>query len=130
VKKLSFAQHFRLLHSSQFEYVFSNASIKAGNNYLLLLARPNTLAYSRLGLITPKKKIKKAVDRNRFKRLTREHFRTRREEINSLDIVALAKNNLSVLTAKEQNETINAMFNLLIEKCDNSKKEKKDESKK
>jgi ribonuclease P protein component len=124
VKNLRFTQRFRLLHSSQFEFVFSNASIKAGNDYILLLARPNTLTYSRLGLITPKKKIKKAVNRNRFKRLAREHFRKRREEINSLDIIALAKNNITVLTEKEQNEVINTIFNLLIKKQSNARKEK------
>lgn len=109
-------KHYRLLHSSQFEFVFSEASFKAGNNYLLLLARPNTLTYSRLGLITPKKKIRKAVNRNRFKRVTREHFRRRRGEIKSLDIIALAKNNLSELSKKQQNELIDSSFSALIKK--------------
>jgi len=116
VKKNSFTQRFRLLNSSQYEFVFSNASFKAGNEYILLLASPNSLTYPRLGLITPKKKIKKAVHRNRFKRVTKEHFRVRRDEINSLDIVALAKSNLSMLSIKQQNEVINSAFNILVKK--------------
>ena len=38
-----------------------------------------------------KKHLKKAVDRNRFKRLTRESFRHHQEQLKGLDIIVLAR---------------------------------------
>ena len=56
-----------------------------------LFARPNGLVHSRLG-ITTTRRLGKAVVRNRARRLVREAFRTRREEIPpGLDLVFVVR---------------------------------------
>lgn len=48
---------------------------------------PNNLAHSRLGLIVAGKVVRRAVGRNRVKRLLREVFRTRQQALAGLDLV-------------------------------------------
>lgn len=53
--------------------------------------RPNEMGYARLGLAISKRKIKKAVVRNRIKRLVRESFRLSQHQLAGIDIVVLAQ---------------------------------------
>ncbi|WP_036378885.1 ribonuclease P protein component, partial [Moraxella catarrhalis] len=46
---------------------------------------------ARLGLAITKKKLKKAVDRNRLKRLCRENFRHRQASWVAIDVVVIVK---------------------------------------
>ena len=54
-----------------------------------MLARNNSLDYARLGLVTSKKKAKRAVDRNLVKRLARETFRLHQHQLGGLDVLVL-----------------------------------------
>ena len=56
-----------------------------------MLARHTDEKRARLGVIVAKKNIPLAVQRNRFKRITREVFR--RSLIEGLDVIVLAKQN-------------------------------------
>lgn len=47
---------------------------------------------ARLGLVVAKKHLKRAIDRNRFKRLVRESFRSHQLQLAGLDVVVLARN--------------------------------------
>lgn len=47
----------------------------ATGDFLQIYAKPNNIDYPRLGLIVAKKVARRAVDRNRIKRLLREYFR-------------------------------------------------------
>lgn len=56
-----------------------------------LFARPNGLLHSRLG-VTTTRKLGKAVTRNRARRLTREAYRTHRDELPAgLDLVFVVR---------------------------------------
>jgi ribonuclease P protein component len=76
------------------------ATIKASNQYFLLLAKPNGLASSRLGLVIAKKNVRLAVQRNRIKRIVRETFRLHRAQP-AIDIVVLARRGLDTLDGPE-----------------------------
>jgi ribonuclease P protein component len=61
------------------------------DQYFTVLYRSNELAYSRLGLAIAKKIVRRAVARNRLKRIVRESFRTAGRQLNGLDIVIMAR---------------------------------------
>lgn len=69
---------------------------------LRLLARPNRMDGARLGLVVPKRILKRAVDRNRAKRQIRESFRLARPELPAWDIVVLVTGVGNVRAAADQ----------------------------
>jgi len=68
-----FPRHQVSLRKSDFRRVF-NQNTRSVDKLLIVLARPNGLTRSRLGLVIAKKNTTRAVDRNRVKRLIRESF--------------------------------------------------------
>lgn len=64
----------KLLKATDYSRVFDNP-IRSSDRYFTVLARPNELHHSRLGLAFTKKRVKLAVARNRLKRISRESFR-------------------------------------------------------
>jgi len=86
----SFGASRRLKSAGEFARVFDQPT-RASNRYFTLLARPNGGAASRLGLAIAKKHLRRAVDRNRVKRLVRESFRMHAAELPCVDMVVMAR---------------------------------------
>ena len=70
-----FPSKHRLAHSYEFDSVFDKNEARINSSSLLLLAKPNTLGFDRLGMIVSKKSIPKSVERSKVKRRIRETFR-------------------------------------------------------
>lgn len=71
---------------------FSNVWAKprrAKGEYATLVARENNLGIPRIGFLVAKRKVKKAVDRNKIKRLVKESFRLNKKTIANFDIIFL-----------------------------------------
>lgn len=98
--KQTFPRELRLLTPETFQKVFEQP-VRAASPHLTLLAIRNDLPHPRLGLAVPKKALKRAVWRNRVKRLIRESFRTHQHSIPPIDIVAIAKSSSRDLTNAE-----------------------------
>ena len=98
----TFKKSQRLLLASSYQNVFNNVEFKSGGKYLLLLVCKNELSLGRLGLAISKKHLKKAVDRNRVKRLVRVSFQENQHQLKYLDIVVLLRNNRSALATNKQ----------------------------
>ncbi|KAB2928123.1 MAG: ribonuclease P protein component [Dechloromonas sp.] len=84
----TFARRYRLTKTDEFSSVFGFR--KAIRGKLLMLhyqPRPSTTDDARLGLVVGKKLLKRAVDRNRFKRVLREQFRLRRATLPACDLI-------------------------------------------
>lgn len=64
---------------------------------MLMLARHNGQCSARLGLVIAKKNVRRAVDRNKIKRIARESFRHQRADLDNLDIIILARKGLGEL---------------------------------
>jgi len=87
--KHPFSRKTRLTNNLQFKLVFRKGK-KTTHQFFAVFCYFNNLQHSRIGLVVPKKSIKRAVERNRFKRLVRESFRLKQHNLSGLDIVVLA----------------------------------------
>ncbi|WP_086929257.1 ribonuclease P protein component [Agarilytica rhodophyticola] len=90
-KEFSFPKSLRLLNSSDFSPVFDKPSFKVHHPQFLLLAKFNNLNHPRLGIVVAKKNIRLAVNRNRTKRLIRETFRNKQNNLPTIDAIVLAR---------------------------------------
>jgi ribonuclease P protein component len=89
-----FPRSHRLLASAQFKPLFDQPTWRASSQHFLLLVSENGLSAARLGIVVGKRRVRRAVDRNLLKRLVRESFRHRSEQLAGLDIVVLVRANL------------------------------------
>jgi ribonuclease P protein component len=71
------------------------------DDFFTVLYRPNGLMRPRLGLAIAKKKVRRAVARNRLKRIIRESFRVAERQLNSFDIVIMARQKAGSALNKE-----------------------------
>ncbi len=90
--KYKFPHRLRLTTGDQFKKVFCNAR-KISTELYAVFCCHNNLTHPRLGIIAPKKSIRKASERNLFKRAVRESFRLRQHKLSAIDIVFLAYKN-------------------------------------
>ena len=92
--RFRFQRHSRLLTARDFERVFKRAQRSRGNA-LTVLARRSGRRKARLGLAIPRKQIRRAVERNRVKRLIRESFRCHQRLLQGLDVVVIGRSGLA-----------------------------------
>jgi len=83
-----------------------------------VLARKNQLAFARLGFAVAKKKVKRAVDRNRIKRVIREAFRLQHGDLGGFDLVIIAKMNVANKTNAQITRSILKHWAMIQKKCD------------
>ena len=88
--KFTFRPYERLRKQKEFERVFAHGKSLGGSTVAFYFC-PNQLNYPRAGFIASKKISKRAVDRNRAKRLMREVFRLNKHRLEPVDIVFIAK---------------------------------------
>ena len=109
----SFARIYRLTKTDDFSSVFGFR--KAIRGKLIMLhyqPRAEGLNDPRLGLVVGKKQLKRAVDRNIFKRVIREQFRLCRAELPAVDLVV----RLAVKPVKTNRKIIADEFLMLLKK--------------
>ena len=83
------------MSKSDFQRVFSDNK-KSVDSMLVVLARPNGLSHSRLGLAIAKKYTAGAVQRNRIKRLVRESFRQHQPFKVAVDTVVMNRTGIAM----------------------------------
>ena len=96
----SFQPELRLLSANDYSRVFDKA-LKVHNKAFTLLARKNQYDHPRLGLVIAKKNLKFAFQRNRIKRILREHFRLNTQIILNFDLVILTRREISSLSKED-----------------------------
>ena len=86
----TFSHTAKLSQPDHYRRVFDDPAYKVSSGAFLLLAAPGETQSSRLGVVVAKKNIRRAVRRNRIKRLVREQFR-RHPFDEAIDLVVLAR---------------------------------------
>jgi ribonuclease P protein component len=110
----AFTKSMRLLNSENFQTVFDDAPLRTSHQHFLFLARINHLDCPRLGLVIAKKNIRHAVDRNRMKRLIRETFRAKQQQLAGIDVIVLARKGMNNETNAVLIEHLNGQWDRLI----------------
>ncbi len=87
----SFSTEVRIRCAADYKSVFDGALFKVHQPHFLFLAKPTEQPKSRLGIVVAKKKVRRAHERNRVKRLARESFRLHQQQLGLLDIVVMPK---------------------------------------
>jgi len=105
-----------LTRPGEFKQVFTHSK-RAGDEYFSVLGHNNNSAIARLGLAIAKKHIKRAVGRNRIKRLVRESFRRHQQELAGLDIVVLLRRDVTPLDNNDVYKRLNKLWKAIINKC-------------
>ncbi len=88
-----FPKHTRLLNKPNYDRVFKKNTKIQDDLFLVLMHYSCAAEHARLGVVVSKKVNKRAVERNRIKRLIRETFR--RHALPGADFVVIAKKNAS-----------------------------------
>lgn len=112
----TFGREKRLLTARDYRAVFGHTRHKVAHPNLLLLACPNGLSHPRLGLVIAKKNVRRAVDRNRVKRVVRNTFRLNQPMLDSVDIIFLARPGIERLTPAEQTSLLEQSWRRLQRK--------------
>ena len=102
----AFPREARILSSGEYDKVFKKC-IRAAAPGLVVLGHKNSGQQSaRLGLIVPKKILKRAVWRNRVKRIARETFRLNRASLPNADLVLIAKGGIGAMSNAELRQNL------------------------
>ncbi|WP_283401003.1 ribonuclease P protein component [Desulfurobacterium pacificum] len=88
--RYTFKKHERLRKQKEFERVFKEGRSYGGNAVAFYFAESEA-GFPRAGFIASKKISKKAVIRNRAKRLMREVFRLNKHKLKPVDIIFIAR---------------------------------------
>lgn len=101
MKKEGLPKKERLRKNKEFQAVFREGKKLWINSILLIIYKPNSLNYRRLGIVVSKK-IKKATQRNKVKRWIRELFRRNKDWFpENCDIIIIPHPNLLNLEYKK-----------------------------
>jgi ribonuclease P protein component len=111
-----FPRAARLLTPGDYAEVFAQPQ-KSADACFTVLCRRRADGAGRLGLAISRKALKRAVDRNRIKRIVRESFRLRRRELAGLDLVVMARKGLPVADGEALRGSLERHWGRLIRRC-------------
>jgi len=105
----SFTRGARLLDAVSYGKVFKHNK-RLTNRYWIVLGHRNGSEHSRLGLAIAKKRAKRAVDRNRIKRVARESFRHNRVGLRGYDVVVMNKDPAATASTAELRQSLDTLW--------------------
>ncbi len=86
----AFPKTARLTQPREFKQVLDSGQ-RQSDACFILISLPGATGQPRLGLVVARRHLRRAVDRNRVKRMVRESFRHSRASLPARDIVVMAR---------------------------------------
>ncbi|MFI9652464.1 ribonuclease P protein component [Guyparkeria halopsychrophila] len=111
-----FPRSARLLSGRDYQSALRDGS-RVHTANLMLAWRANPEGEPRLGLAISRKRVRLAHERNRVKRVAREHFRLGRAELPGMDVVVLAKSGVDGLSMPDLHRQMRQALNKASRKC-------------
>lgn len=111
---LCFTRQHKLVDAAQYRRVFESND-RVGDRYWTILYRENHVDFARLGLAVAKKRVRRAVDRNRLKRLVRESFR--HGDLPGVDIVVMPRDGTAKASSRDLRSSLNKQWSRIVERC-------------
>ncbi|MGB0864893.1 MAG: ribonuclease P protein component [Granulosicoccaceae bacterium] len=122
-QQLSFTRQQRLLSPAQYKHVLSQGKRVSGKYFRMCgVVRTDGSVDARLGLTIAKRSAKKAVDRNRVKRLARESFRHQQAQLGAIDVVVFANPSVVGADSADLRRHLDRQWHQLCRKCTPSSK--------
>ena len=109
----NFGIEVRIRCAADYKSVFDGALFKVHQPHFLFLAKHSELPNSRLGIVVAKKKVRRAHERNRVKRLARESFRLHQQQLDDLDIVVMPKSGIDTIPNAELHQQLQSAWQKL-----------------
>ncbi|MFN2381912.1 MAG: ribonuclease P protein component [Guyparkeria sp.] len=111
-----FPRSARLLSGRDYQRAMRDGGrVHTANLMLALFANPG--GEPRLGLAVSRKRVRRAHERNRVKRVAREHFRLARADLPGMDVVVLAKSGVEGLSMPDLHRQMRQALNKASRKC-------------
>ena len=98
-----------MLTAGDYSQVFKQNK-RYSDNFWTILVRREESRPARLGLAIAKKRAKRAVDRNKLKRVVREAFRYQQSTLAGLEMVVMNRDSATKASAAELRVSIDALF--------------------
>ena len=112
VTESRFPRSARLLTAAEYASVFQK-SRRFSDRYWTVLLRSDAQGRARLGLAIAKKRAKRAVDRNRIKRVARESFRSHQQELRGCELVIMNRDDTGKVDAATLRMSLDTLMNRL-----------------
>lgn len=106
----SFSRKYRLARKAEVQSVFDAKPKKCSRSYLLVIYTNNQLTHARLGIIAGKKHLRRAVDRNRVRRIIRESFRENMQKLKGLDLIVMIRSSCNTKDTKALRNDIDNLW--------------------
>ncbi len=114
----SFSRSSRLTSAADFQPVFKENFRISDDCFTILVSRKKGNC-ARLGFAIAKKQLKRAVDRNRIKRLIRESFRNNLKDLPDHDLVVMVRFKILSLSNPEIFSRLRKHWSSVQRKCEN-----------
>ena len=111
----SFPRSARLINGKAYSAVFKKNQ-RFGDRYWTVLVHRSQFSdgCGRLGLAVAKKRAKRAVDRNRIKRVAREQFRLHRHALTGIDLVIMNRDPATTASAKQLGGSLQVLIGKIL----------------
>ncbi len=106
----AFGREWRLTSTKEYDAVLTRPTVRYSGQFFSIVARDTAMKHPRLGVIVPRRHVKRAVQRNTIKRQIRESFRKSQTVLPPMDIVVMAHAGVSTCSNAKSRNSLARLF--------------------